>query len=182
MNIWLISDTHFYHDRMYQFVDEAGVRVRSQFKDATEGDAYMIEAWNSVVKPEDHVWHLGDVTMLRGTGNVWLLNQMIGQLNGHKRLVLGNHDNFDVRQYRDAGFQKVVGSHRHAGLLYSHIPLHPTSIENPRILANVHGHIHSLAAPPGKYVNVSVEQIGYTPIHLDAVLKLARQRLGGGTC
>jgi calcineurin-like phosphoesterase family protein len=98
------------------------------------------------------------------------------RLNGHKRLVLGNHDHFPMHVYNSAGIQKIVGSHRHAGLVYSHWPLHPTSIASDKIIANVHGHIHQNDSPPGKYVNVSVERINYTPILLEEVIEIARAR------
>lgn len=174
--IWLTSDSHFFHENMYKFVRADGVtRVRDRFASAAEGDEYMIDAWNAVVSPEDHVWHLGDVTLDRSSGDIWKLEKVIKSLNGHKRLILGNHDHYDVRVYRDVGFEKVKGSHRHEGLVYSHIPLHPMSIASPKVLANVHGHIHALPAFPGKYINVCVEMTNYQPIHLDEVVAMARQ-------
>ena len=59
--------------------------------------------------------------------------------------------------------------------MYSHIPLHPDSIASEKVLANVHGHIHAQPAPPGKYINVSVEQTDYSPIHIDDVIAAARR-------
>ena len=173
-DIWLISDTHHFHENMYRFVDAAGVRVRSRFASAAEGDEYMIAAWNEVVKEGDHVWNLGDVTLDRSSGDQWKLAKVMKSLKGHKRLILGNHDHYDVRVYRNVGFEKVKGSHRFDGLVYSHIPLHPESIASEKVLANVHGHIHARPSPPGKYVNVSVERIGYQPIHIDEVMTMAR--------
>lgn len=178
MQIFLISDTHFFHENMYKFVGFDGVtRTRSKFASAAEGDEYMIAAWNAVVAPEDHVWHLGDLTMERSSAQLWRIVKVMKSLNGHKRLILGNHDHYDVRAYRDMGFEKVKGSHRYEGLVYSHIPLHPEAISSPKILANVHGHIHDRPSPAGKYVNVSVEQIGYQPIPIEDVMKLARERV-----
>jgi calcineurin-like phosphoesterase family protein len=39
-----------------------------------------------------------------------------------------------------------------------------------RFRANIHGHIHERTYPM-PYINVSVEQIGYTPITLEEVTK-----------
>ena len=175
--IWLTSDSHFFHANMYTFLNPDGTRVRGQFADAAEGDAYMIAAWNQVVKPEDHVWHLGDVTLDRSSGDIWKLEKVMKSLHGHKRLILGNHDHYDVRVYRNVGFEKVKGSHRFGGLVYSHIPLHPESIADHRVLANVHGHIHARHAFPGKYINVCVEHTRYAPVHVDEVIGWA---LAGG--
>lgn len=175
MNIWLISDTHFRHQNMYGFLTAAGQRVRPRWDLAEDADAHMMEMWNQIVKPEDHVWHLGDVTMNRTAQQQDQFIGFIRRLHGHKRLVLGNHDHFPIHAYIAAGFDKIVGSHRHAGLIYSHIPLHPDAVGSPKILANVHGHIHERPSPPGKYINVCVEHTNYTPIHLDEVLALARR-------
>ena len=177
MNIFLVSDTHFFHENMYTFIGCDGItRTRAKFTSAAEGDEYMIDAWNSVVRPEDHVWHLGDLTMLRSSGDIWRIEKVMKSLHGHKRLILGNHDHFDVRVYRNIGFEKVKGSHRFGRLVYSHIPLHPDAIASSKVLACVHGHIHDRPAPPGKYVNVSVEQIGYTPITVEEVQHIAQGR------
>jgi calcineurin-like phosphoesterase family protein len=161
MRIFVISDTHFHHENMYKFTREDGItRVRAEFASADEADRAMVQRWNAVVNIEDHVWHLGDVTV----GNNLTL---VRHLNGHKRLLLGNHDRCDVRQYRDAGFQKVQ-SYRFCdrwGIL-SHIPLAKESLGD-RI--NIHGHIHERAEYGPQYRNVSVERINYTPVLLDEV-------------
>jgi calcineurin-like phosphoesterase family protein len=146
---------------MYRFVTFDGVtRVRPQFANATEADKEMILRWNSVITDQDHVWHLGDVTM--GTNL-----SIIKELKGHKRLILGNHDKCDVRQYREAGFQKVQGYRwcdRWA--IMSHVPIHPESLGDK---LNIHGHIHERPVFGPQYRNVSVEQINYTPVLLDSL-------------
>lgn len=146
---------------MYHFTGLDGTRVRKDFQNAVEGDRAMIERWNATVTPEDHVWHLGDVTM----GNNL---SIIKELNGHKRLILGNHDRCDVRQYREAGFQKVQG-YRFCDrwAIMSHIPLHPESLGKGRI--NIHGHIHERPAFGPQYRNVCVEQTNYTPVLLESL-------------
>ena len=179
MQIWLISDMHLFHENMYKFIGHDGVtRTRAKFTSAAEGDEYMIDAWNAVVKPEDHVWNLGDLTMERSSGDIWKIEKVMKSLHGHKRLILGNHDHYDVRIYRNIGFEKVKGSHRFDRLVYSHIPLHPEAISSDKILANVHGHIHDRPSPEGKYVNVSVERINYQPIPVEEVYLRAKERLG----
>lgn len=169
MKIFIISDTHFAHQNMYGFLTQDGKRVRSRWDLASEADAYMIEMWNQTVTPQDHVYHLGDFTMMRS--QPWInLEPLVRKLNGHKRLILGNHDHFDVRVYRDAGFQKVMASNRLGGVLLTHYPVHPSCIEGLRWKGNAHGHIHERQSPPGRYFNASVEQINYTPIDLDEIV------------
>lgn len=163
---------------MYEFTytDQYGVerRVRERFKDAHEGDAYMCQRWCELIRPEDHCWHLGDVTMERSANaKQWFVNK-IRSLPGHKRLVLGNHDHLDMSVYRDAGFQKIKGSHKIDSLLLSHYPLHPSTV--PRwCTSNVHGHTHQSPAPPGRYINVCVEHTDYAPVPLEVVMDQAKK-------
>lgn len=176
-NIWLVSDTHFGHENIYKFVDERGVRIRHRFRDAIEGDVYMCQRWAELVKPPDHIWHLGDVTMERSSNaKQWFVNK-IRSLPGHKRLILGNHDQLSMDVYRDAGFQKIKGSHRIDNLILTHWPVSPTCLREG--VVNVHGHIHQNAAPPGRYINVSVEQTDYEPVPLEVVQKQAAKLLEG---
>lgn len=167
MIIWVVSDHHLNHANMYKFTTPTGERVRSRFKDADEGDEFMIDAHNAVVRDEDHVWFLGDIAMSRyGV-------EKVRRFRGHKRLLLGNHDREDVNLYRSVGFQKVRGSNlAQVGgvkVLLTHFPIHPDHLGMKTIL-NVHGHIHERDSPPGPYRNVSVERINYTPVPLEEVV------------
>lgn len=126
-------------------------------------DEAMVERWNSVVKPEDHVYHLGDVAFKTQQSLA-----IVTRLNGHKRLLLGNHDPHDMRQLKAVGFEKIFSTRLLGGWLLSHMPVHESSIGH-KTKGNVHGHIHQNPSPAGPYVNVSVEQIGYTPVALEAI-------------
>jgi calcineurin-like phosphoesterase family protein len=83
--IWIVSDTHFGHANILTFKSPDGSLMRA-FASTAEMDDHMIQQWNAVVRPQDHVYHLGDVAMRR--------DQLptVKALNGHLRLVLGNHD------------------------------------------------------------------------------------------
>ena len=63
-DIWIVSDTHFMHKNILTFRDDKGELIRGKrFSDVQDMDETMIENWNSVVKPGDLVYHLGDVMM-----------------------------------------------------------------------------------------------------------------------
>ena len=62
-DIWVTSDTHFRHANILKFKDSDGNLVRPGFEDVDAMDEHMIERWNSVVKPGDMVYHLGDVVL-----------------------------------------------------------------------------------------------------------------------
>ena len=177
MQIWITSDNHFGHHNMYKFTytDKYGQerRVRERFQDAAEGDAYMVQRWCELVKPSDHVWHIGDVTMERSSNaKTWFVNK-IRSLPGHKRLVLGNHDQLTMDVYMDAGFKKIKGSHRYEDLLFTHYPVHESSIGS--CIANIHGHTHQNDSPPGPYINMCVEKWDFSPVPLDVILDKAKK-------
>jgi calcineurin-like phosphoesterase family protein len=56
--------------------------------DTVAHDAAVIANWNSVVRPEDFVWVLGDV----GMGHVERFADSLIRLNGRLHLITGNHD------------------------------------------------------------------------------------------
>ena len=61
-NIWVTSDTHYNHAAILGFIDYQGQRVRD-FASVEEMNECLLDSWNSVVKPGDLVYHLGDVFM-----------------------------------------------------------------------------------------------------------------------
>ena len=161
-DIWVISDTHFNHNNIIKYCNRP-------FNDADEMNWHMVEKWNSVVKPSDKVYHLGDVYMGRGFSREYTANLM-SKLNGHKRLILGNHDN-GKDQILQKLFDKIEiwRMFPEFGLLLTHVPVHSSSLTSEKrgTLKNVHGHIHQNKSPEGPYQCVCVEQINYTPINIE---------------
>jgi calcineurin-like phosphoesterase family protein len=166
-NLFIISDTHFNNANILNFKRQDGSPVRT-FSSVEEMDEVMVERWNSVVRPQDKVYHLGDVSMSKvGIATV-------GRCNGHKRLVRGNHDTHPIKEYLKY-FEEVYATRVLDHMLFSHIPVHPDSIGKHH--ANVHGHIHNpLHDHYGpKYYNVSVEVIDFTPIALEDLKKKIKE-------
>lgn len=187
-DIWIISDTHFRHQNILKFRDSTtGKLVRGDdFKDVDEMDEHMIERWNSVVKPGDIVYHLGDVVM---GDHEWFKSNW-PRLHGSKRLIVGNHD--DIKFLASGGFFAKVGMWRmfpEFGLMLSHVPLHESSLlrlidksgkypEDCETLVNIHGHTHQHGSPHGPYLSVCVELREYTPVHIEDLQKEAKLLLG----
>ena len=184
MQRWFSSDLHLSHGNIIKY-------QKRPFNDIREMDDAIRTYHNEDVKPEDHWSCLGDVTIRRGgrLDKEWFC-RFIRSMHGHKRLYLGNHDHFPIQTYIDAGFEKIYGTWRDdKGVLFSHIPIHPSSFGSAR--ANVHGHIHGNPDYPphtvtdkdGRvvtkpYVNLSVEVTGYRPVHYDALLQMIERRKG----
>lgn len=156
-NIWLISDTHFGHNNIIKYCNRP-------FASTDEMDWYIVEKWNEVVKPQDHVYHLGDVYMGQ-TRNY--MDNLLSKLNGKKRLILGNHDN-GKDQLLLKHFEKVMLWRNFEKVILTHVPLREDSIPGGSRI-NVHGHIHDKKSPEGPYKCVCVEQTNYSPINLEEV-------------
>lgn len=182
-NKFVISDTHFGHTNSWEkFKLPDGSPLRP-FTSNEEMDETMIERWNAKVKPEDTVYHLGDVVINRKHLH------LVKRLNGKKRLVRGNHDIFKDKDYYEVGFDSLYGVRVFTDkFILSHIPLHPDSITD-RFKVNVHGHLHANEvmrkivtkpfSPVGqrdvvdqidpRYLCVSVEHTNYEPLSFEEV-------------
>lgn len=155
--VYVISDTHFGHRKIIEFEKEA-----RPYATILEHDLDLVERWNSVVRAEDTVWHLGDVYFGRDA------HRILGALKGYKRLVLGNHDarHEDVlRTY----FQRIYGCAEYGGCILTHIPVHSYQLEK-RYAKNIHGHMHSKKLDDARYVCVSVEHTNLTPVLMTAAM------------
>lgn len=162
-NKFAISDTHFLHANILKFVNDAGKRIRP-FNSLEEMHETIIENWNSVVKPNDFVYHLGDVTFQYNG----LFNNIMYRLNGSKRLVVGNHDrlkNPTLLQHFDK--VELWKGFKEFNFTMTHIPLMLTSLRDGDF--NVHGHTHQNKMNDPHYINVCVETRNYTPVSFDTI-------------
>ena len=95
--IWFTSDTHFNHENIIRF-------CKRPFKDVKEMNEEIIKRWNSIVKPDDIVFHLGDFAW--GGSEVW--NNVLDRLNGRIVLIMGNHDEKNIRSGYYKRFEHVA--------------------------------------------------------------------------
>ena len=86
--IWFTSDTHFNHENILKFESNKAEKRGDNFSSMNHMNEMLIQNWNALIKPEDKVYHLGDVIM----GSKSDFGKILSRLNGKKRLVLGNHD------------------------------------------------------------------------------------------
>ena len=161
---WFTSDHHFFHTNILKFVDDQGHRIRHPFQSLEEMHEYMIERWNSVVKDNDYVYHLGDVTFqYHGP-----FNNLMSRLKGKKRLIVGNqiwNPNL-MRWFEKADLWKGF---KEGNFTCTHMPHRLESLRDGAF--NVHGHTHQNMMEDLRYINVSVEVRDYTPVHYDQILK-----------
>ena len=179
-SVFLVSDTHFGHSGVCRFMRNDGVTKLRPFDNPEEMDEFMVEAWNKKVRPNDKVYHLGDVVINRRALSI------MRRLNGDKVLIRGNHDIFKDTDYREY-FRELRAYHVMNGMILSHIPVHAESLG--RFGVNIHGHLHAnrVMRPRGvdaatgeilysneidpRYHCVCVETTDYAPILFEDVIR-----------
>lgn len=177
---FLVSDTHFGHFGVCKFLRDDGVTKLRPWDNPDEMDEAMVKAWNETVRPNDKVYHLGDVVINRRA------LKTLARLNGDKVLIRGNHDIFRDEEYREY-FRELRAYHVLNGMILSHIPVHSESLG--RFGVNIHGHLHANRVkkplkvdiktgdivygtePDVRYHCVCVEQTDFRPILLEDVYK-----------
>ena len=160
MRVFVVADTHFadlslasiYQSRPHNFQER------------------IIQNWQSVIRDEDLVIHLGDV--LVGRSAEW--STVIPALPGRKILVAGNHDKKSLSWYMTNGFQFCCSefSWRMFGIqiLFSHEPT-----EDGLFDLNIHGHLHLGKHREHKsdecHYLISLEQTHYQPRTLKSIVE-----------
>jgi calcineurin-like phosphoesterase family protein len=156
---YIVSDTHIGHYNIIKFEN-----IKRPFNNIEEHDQSIIDAWNSVIKDDDIVYHLGDVFFRKENF------EKIKLLKGRKRLILGNHDHYVKISEYEILFEKVLGSYVYNNCILTHIPVHTSQF--PRFDLNIHGHSHSAIISDLRYINVSLENLeGLKPVLLDKLIQ-----------
>lgn len=165
---YVISDTHFGHKSTLKFEPEP-----RPFTSVEEMNHVMIQNWNSVVRPEDTVYHLGDFAYKCSSG---MIRSIFRQLNGDIVFIKGNHDGDTLKVNKTENrFKSVEGwlTIEHEGWKYflCHFPVFGWHHKEKGAI-HIHGHMHGLLTPAFQHprkIDVSVEVINYTPILLNTI-------------
>lgn len=172
--IYFTSDSHFGHKNIIKF-------CHRPFENSHQMNLHMIQAWNSIVKPDDTVYHLGDFTF--SLTRKWSI-RLIENLNGKIIIIKGNHDRENMlNYYRNIGlieswcYNKDI-SYDYNGKTYdfslSHYPHYPLKGID---LICLHGHVHGIhehREPHTKHqkvLDVGVDSIGYVPISIENIIE-----------
>jgi calcineurin-like phosphoesterase family protein len=161
MSVYFTADNHFGH---------SGARslYRRPFASVAEMDRAMIDRWNSVVKPEDEIWHLGDFAVRQSSERV---EDLLGMLHGSKHLVAGNNDDAAVTgrngwQSLQHYVELVINGIR---LVLCHYPFR-TWRDMGKGAINLHGHSHGRLKPQPRQYDVGVDMWDFRPVRLEQVL------------
>ena len=177
--VFLTSDTHFGHMGVCKFLGPDGVTKLRPWTNADEMDEEMVKRWNETVRPNDKVYHLGDVVINRKA------LKTLYRLNGDKVLIKGNHDIFRLEEYTPH-FRDIRAYHVMNGMILSHIPVHPESLA--RFGTNIHGHLHANrvmkmdvrhgAVIDPRYFSACVEHHDFRPVLFEDMIKQIKEQGG----
>ena len=160
------SDTHFGSERALEL-------SKRPFKDVKEMDRAMICRWNSMVRPQDTVWHLGDF------GN----HEMVKYLNGKINLIFGNYEEEEAGSDRikfhdrliELGFNsvsingKAVLEQDWGPLVLAHKPTDAKKEfeEDGKVGFVAFGHIHGRQKCKAWGIDVGVDGNNFKPYSID---------------
>lgn len=165
MEYWFTADTHFGHENIIKY-------IKRPFRNCEEMDNAMIRNWNSRVKKDDVVFHLGDFcfknTKNRGEGNSHHADYYMNKLNGKIILVSGNHDKNNTAKSCIESITIALGGME---ILLTHKPTFGCASHDLFLC----GHVHSLwkSSLGGDScpltINVGVDVWGFTPINIETI-------------
>lgn len=139
--------------------------INRGYASVEEHDRAVIDKLKSQCNKRTLLWVLGDVAMRPQS------LQLLAEVPGQKRLVRGNHDQYDLAEYLKY-FSDVHGILKYKNMWLSHCPIHPQ--EMYRCKLNVHGHIHKNSNSPEiplPYFNVNWDFWGRA-VSLDEIAKV----------
>jgi calcineurin-like phosphoesterase family protein len=180
---WFTSDLHLGHDKIIDFCERP-------YPYPKEMDESLIWIWNQLVDYNDMVYVLGDVSFHRPSTGV----SQLSRLKGRKILIQGNHDNWSLTQYQQAGFDAVLQEARIRlggySVTLSHYPYMPGPEEtDPRELRYPErrplprgdgwllcGHVHRKWRVLNKQINVGVDVWDFAPVSEVDILSTIMKR------
>jgi len=160
MTTFFTADTHFGHAGIIQMCGRP-------YRDIVEHDRALIDAWNAVVGEGDDVWHLGDFAYRCPPQRV---RGIFEQLNGVKRLILGNHDHKGpTRQLDWASIHELTETVVDGQVLVlCHYSLRVWRNMRRGALM-LYGHSHGNLPGTRQSMDVGVDCTGYAPITLPQI-------------
>lgn len=144
-NIWFTADLHLFHENVIKHDGRP-------FKDIHEMHEYILNQWNNQIKPEDHVFILGDTIWKCSLKKIVNFNN---NFNGIKHYILGNHDK--EKYYIKACLNtehtvdrlakiSVIYNNKKQEIILCHYPFESWEGINRRVW-HLHGHIHNKELP-----------------------------------
>lgn len=174
-NIWFVGDWHFCHDKEFVF-------KKRGFNSIEEMNETIVKRHNTIVAPDDMVYVLGDCAL----GNTIHAIEYIKQMNGHKILIIGNHDTDErIKTYvkenlfEDIQFGARLKASKHKRFYLSHYPSLVGNFDASPNIWNISAHTHSkekFEIGDKKIYCVSMDAHNCYPVNLETILNDINKR------
>lgn len=171
MTIFFTSDTHYGHKNIIKYSNRP-------YSGVDHMNEMLIANWNSVVKPDDTVYHLGDFAFYSDVNKII---SIIKRLNGNKVFIRGNHDKImerpeikelflEYHDYKEIYVQDPTAEKGRQHIVLLHYGMRVWN-KSHRGSWQLYGHSHgSLPELPGyRAFDVGVDCWNYTPISYNQV-------------
>ena len=161
-------------EEMCKLIDDDWERLQNEMLNVwiDKHDKELIKRWNETVSNKDLVYILGDLSFRTGLET----NEILKQLNGHKVLIKGNHENIWMDKDTDLSlFEEIVDYKEFDYQKHKFVLCHfPIQNYNKMDKGAIHlfGHIHSssLQYPIKNAFNVGVDVNNYKPVNIEKYL------------
>jgi calcineurin-like phosphoesterase family protein len=185
MKIYATSDQHFMHKNIIKYANRP---FELSNKGMTDCVNTIVNNYNSIIKDDDLVYHVGDLSHGRNQSED-ILRYIFDNLNGRKILIKGNHDNFRNEFYNEI-FEEVLEYKIFDNFFMCHYPCFKTEytsddelnmleiLKQTNLNIVVHGHCHNKNPndlnDKFKRLNVCVdfEPNNYTPVDITRLIIL----------
>jgi calcineurin-like phosphoesterase family protein len=194
--LWFSSDLHQSHRQILKYCPNRKCQT------VEEMEQKIIDNFNAVIKPEDHLIILGDVFL----GNKTKAKEFLSKINGKKICIKGNHD-VSCNQLMKIGFDwacySMTVNIQGTPVLLSHYPYRYNFFKKWYTLIKsylggrrvdrrdfkqspkdrgailLHGHTHSTKKVNGRMINVGVDAWNLKPVSEDELASLINRIKNG---
>lgn len=178
MSIFVTSDLHFCHNRIFLYEPRG-------FSSVEEMNKAIVKNWNEVVTDDDDVYVLGDLMLNDNEAGLAYLAQLKGKLH----VILGNHDTeARIKLYKD--FPSIVEVSFAYRLKYgkynfylTHYPTLTDNGDNEPVwtkVINLCGHTHTsdkfLDWDKGPIYHVELDAHNNRPVKIEDVIEDIRNK------
>jgi len=178
MEIWFTSDLHLNHDQPFLYEPRGFTNIK-------EMNEAIVEKWNSVVKPNDIVYNLGDSIM----GDQIEAINYYKKLNGTSFMIWGNHCTDNKKKLLvqhcniTGGLYAYLIRYNKISIYLSHYPTITSNYDEKHFsqhMINFHGHTHQqtnwLQLDNPFMYHVGMDSHNCTPIHIEDAITDVRNK------
>lgn len=179
MKTFFTADHHFGHKNILQY--QAATRP---FEDTHAMNVAYTDIWNNTIGSDDTIYHLGDLCM----GSLHSAQNYISRLNGHLKLIPGNHDRW-IRDYLKQGADVLSASGHPIEVLKNlyeitigstmtvlcHYPMRSWRASYHGTW-HLYGHVHKNLEPWGMSMDVGVDGANGIPYAEEQIIAFMEER------